>query len=377
MSTAAPIIVPVVLGTRSYEVLIGPGLLARTATLIEAHWPTARVAIVTDETVARHHLAALQASLGVRCLGVITVPAGEQTKNFSTLAHVAERLLETGLERGDLVLALGGGVIGDLAGFAAAIVRRGVRFVQVPTTLLAQVDSSVGGKTGINTAQGKNLAGAFHQPVLVLADTDALSTLPPRQMRAGYAEVVKYGLLGDRAFYERLEARAERLFGNDLAELVHAIETSVRMKAGIVARDETETGERMLLNLGHTFGHALEAWAGYSDRLLHGEAVAIGMAQAFRYSEAQDLTPIGSSARVEAHLRAVGLPTRIADIPGTDSTGSGPPTVDALMALMAQDKKVQRGKLTFILVRDIGEAFVARDVPHDAVAAFMAKEIAL
>jgi 3-dehydroquinate synthase len=370
LTIAAPISVPVSLGARSYEVLIGPGVLGRAASLIEAQWPNARIAIVTDETVARHHLAALQTSLGARCLGVVTVPAGEQTKNFATLAHVAERLLETGLERGDLVLALGGGVIGDLAGFAASIVRRGVRFVQVPTTLLAQVDSSVGGKTGINTAQGKNLAGAFHQPVLVLADTDALSTLPVRQMRAGYAEVVKYGLLGDRAFYERLEARAERLFGNDLAELTHAIETSVRMKAGIVARDETETGERKLLNLGHTFGHALEAWAGYSDRLLHGEAVAIGMAQAFRYSEAQGLAPAGTAARVEAHLRAVGLPSRVSDIPGSDK-----PSVDALMTLMAQDKKVHRGKLTFILVRDIGAAFVARDVAHEAVRSFMATEI--
>ena len=366
----APITVPVALGERSYPVLIGPGLLLRAATLISDRWPAARIAIVTDETVARHHLATVQSALGARCLGVITVPAGEATKNGATLLHVAERLLETGLERGDLVLALGGGVIGDLAGFAAAIIRRGVRFVQIPTTLLAQVDSSVGGKTGINTPQGKNLLGAFHQPVLVLADTDVLSTLPARQMRAGYAEVVKYGLLGDRAFYERLEVRAEKLFGNDLSELTHAIETSVRMKAGIVARDETETGERMLLNLGHTFGHALEAWAGYSDRLLHGEAVAIGMAQAFRYSEDEGLAPKGTAARVEKHLRSVGLPSRVADIPGTDR-----PTVDALMALMLQDKKVQRGQLTFILVRGIGDAFVARDVAAEKIAAFLASEM--
>ncbi len=372
MTAADAIAVPVVLGTRSYDVLIGPGLLARIASLTSAAFPDARIAIVTDENVARHHLAPLQASIGARCLGVVIVPAGEATKNFTTLAHVAERVLETGLERGDLVLALGGGVIGDLAGFTAAIVRRGVRFVQVPTTLLAQVDSSVGGKTGINTGQGKNLAGAFHQPVLVFADTDVLSTLPLRQMRAGYAEVVKYGLLGDLGFYERLEARAHLLFGNDLAELVHAIETSVRTKAGVVARDETETGERMLLNLGHTFGHALEAWAGYSDRLLHGEAVAIGMMQAFRYSEALLLAPVGTAARVEKHLRSVGLPTRVSDISGADK-----PTVDALMTRMAQDKKVKRGQLTFILVRGIGEAFVARDVDAKSIAAFLSREIDL
>ena len=364
------IAVPVSLGARSYEVLIGPGLLAEVPALIAARFATSRVAIVTDETVARHHLAGLQAGFGTRCLGVVVVPAGEATKNFTTLAHVAERLLERGLERGDLVIALGGGVIGDLAGFAAAIIRRGVRFVQVPTTLLAQVDSSVGGKTGINTAQGKNLAGAFHQPVLVIADTDVLSTLPARQMRAGYAEVVKYGLLGDMRFFERLETRAPRLFGNDLAELTHAIETSVRAKAGVVARDETETGERMLLNLGHTFGHALEAWAGFSDRLLHGEAVAIGMAQAFRFSEQQGLAPAGVAPRVEAHLRAVGLPTRVSDIPGSER-----PTVDALMTLMAQDKKVQAGRLTFILVRAIGSAFVARDVDAGAVRAFLTREL--
>ena len=364
--------VPVSLGARSYDVLIGPGLIGQAAALMAERFPTSRVAIVTDETVARHHLAPLQAGFGPRCLGVVIVPAGEATKNFATLAHVAEKLLESGLERGDLVVALGGGVIGDLAGFAAAIIRRGVRFVQMPTTLLAQVDSSVGGKTGINTTQGKNLAGAFHQPVLVLADTDVLSTLPPRQLRAGYAEAVKYGLLGDRTFYERLEARAVRLFGNDRAELTHAIETSVRGKAGVVARDERETGERMLLNFGHTFGHALEAWAGYSDRLLHGEAVAIGIAQAFRYSEQQGLAPHGVAARVEAHLKAVGLPTRVSDI-----AGSARPTVDALMALMAQDKKVQAGKLTFILVNDIGRAFVERDVQAETVRAFLEREVVM
>jgi 3-dehydroquinate synthase len=261
-------------------------------------------------------------------------------------------------------------VIGDLAGFAAAIIRRGVAFVQIPTTLLAQVDSSVGGKTGINSAHGKNLLGAFHQPSLVLADTDVLTTLPARELRAGYAEVVKYGLLGDAGFFNRLEARAPQLFGNDRTELTHAIEVSVRMKAGIVARDETETGERMLLNLGHTFGHALEAWAGYSSRLLHGEAVAIGMAQAFRFSEAAHLCAAGTASRVERHLRQVGLPTRIADIPGPDR-----PDVQTLIRLMRQDKKVQRGTMTFILVRAIGEAFISRDVGEADLHRFLSEEL--
>ncbi len=370
MIDVAPTIVPVSLGARSYDVVIGRGLVESAAGEIRNRWPSARVAIVTDETVARHHLVALQASFGARCLGVVTVPPGEQSKSFASVAHVTGALLETGLDRADLVLALGGGVIGDLAGFAASILRRGVRFVQIPTTLLAQVDSSVGGKTGINTPQGKNLAGAFHQPVLVFADTDVLSTLPARQMRAGYAEVVKYGLLGDRAFYEFLEQRAERLLAHDPNDLAHAIRTCVRMKAGIVARDETETGERMLLNLGHTFGHALEAWAGYSERLLHGEAVAIGMAQAFRFSVVQGHISAQASARVEQHLRGHGLPTRISDIPGAET-----PTVEALMTLMAQDKKAQRGRLTLILVREIGQAFVARDVAPEAIAAFLSGEV--
>jgi 3-dehydroquinate synthase len=339
--------------------------------MLAERFPGARVAIVTDATVATYHLKALVESFGAACLGTVILPAGEATKSFAMLAHLTEKLLETGLERGDLVVALGGGVIGDLTGFSASILRRGVRFVQIPTTLLAQVDSSVGGKTGINTPQGKNLAGAFHQPSLVLADTDLLSTLPLRQLRAGYAEVIKYGLLGDARFFSRLEARWQGLFGNDLAELTNAIETSVRAKAAIVARDETETGERMLLNLGHTFGHALEAWAGYSDRLLHGEAVAIGMAQAFRFSATRGLVSTAVAARVETHLRAVGLPTRVADIPGPDA-----PEVATLVRLMGQDKKVQRGQMTFILVHGIGAAFVSRDVGADELCAFLATELA-
>jgi 3-dehydroquinate synthase len=368
----APQTVPVSLGERSYDVLIGSGLINRAGGLIASRFPAARFAIVTDANVAMHHLAPLEASLTVRSLGAVVLTPGEKTKSFSELASLCEKLLELGVERGDVIVALGGGVIGDLAGFAASVLRRGVRFVQIPTSLLAQVDSSVGGKTGINTPQGKNLIGAFHQPALVLADTDALSTLPVRQLRAGYAEVVKYGLLGDAVFFDHLDANWQELFGNHTVALAAAIETSVRAKAAIVARDETETGDRMLLNLGHTFGHALEAWAGFSDRLLHGEAVAIGMAQAFRYSEQAGLCPPGTAARVARHLSAVGLPTRIRDIPGPDG-----PDVETLLRLMGQDKKVQRGKLTFILVRGIGDAFVARDVPADDMRAFLARDLAL
>jgi 3-dehydroquinate synthase len=364
--------IPVVLGDRSYEVLVGSGLLARSGALITDVFGRARVAVVTDENVASHHLATVIESLGDRCRGSIVLPPGEQTKSFARLGELCDRLLALGVERGDVIVALGGGVIGDLTGFAAAILRRGVRFVQIPTSLLAQVDSSVGGKTGINTAQGKNLVGAFHQPALVLADIDTLATLPARQMRAGYAEVVKYGLLGDLAFFERLEQGWRPLFGNDFRAIAEAVETSVAAKAAIVARDETEQGDRMLLNLGHTFGHALEAWAGYSNRLLHGEAVAIGMAQAFRFSEAHGLCTPGTAERVSRHLADVGLPTVIADISGADR-----PTVDTLLTLMAQDKKVRDGQMTFILVRGIGQSFVSRDVTPDAVRVFLQRELTL
>lgn len=370
-TTRASRTVHVPLGDRAYDVLIGPDLLAEAGRLIAGRLGKARCGIVTDENVAKHHLAALEASLRAegRHKGSIVLPAGEPTKSFRELGPLCERLLELGLERGDLVVAFGGGVIGDLAGFAAGILRRGVRFVQIPTTLLAQVDSSVGGKTGINTPQGKNLIGVFHQPSLVIADTDVLKTLPPREMRAGYAEVVKYGLLGDANFFRWLEADHDGVFGFDLETLVTAIETSVKAKAAIVARDEHETGDRALLNLGHTFGHALEAWTGYSDRLLHGEGVAIGMCLAFRFSERLGLCPEGTAARVAAHIAAVGLPTKIADIPGG--------TADAaeLVRLMGQDKKVKDGRLTFILVRDIGQAFVSRDVDEATVRGFLASEI--
>jgi len=362
------------LGTRAYDVLVGPDLVVRAGDLIVQRFGAARAAIVTDENVAAHHLPALEAALtGVgRHAGTIVMPPGESTKSFAELARLSEALLDLKLERGDVIVALGGGVIGDLAGFAAAILRRGIRFVQIPTSLLAQVDSSVGGKTGINTPQGKNLVGAFHQPSLVLADTKALSTLPAREMRAGYAEVAKYGLLGDAPFFAWLEQHWQSVFGNDPTILTEAIEISIAAKARIVERDETETGDRMLLNLGHTFGHALEAWAGYSSRLLHGEAIAIGMTQAARFSEERGLCAAGTAARIECHLRTVCLPTRVAHIPGSDR-----PEPRALFALMQQDKKVQSGRLTLILLRAIGEAFVTREVDAADIAAFLEREVAL
>jgi shikimate kinase/3-dehydroquinate synthase len=372
-SPGEPAVVRVGLGDRSYDVLIGTGLIERAPELIGARLGAARCAIVTDANVARHHLAGLEAGLGAlgRHAGTEVLAPGEGTKSFPALARLCERLLEMGLERGGLVIALGGGVVGDLAGLAASLVRRGVRFVQVPTTLLAQVDSSVGGKTGINTAQGKNLVGTFHQPSLVLADIGLLATLPERQFRAGYVEAAKYGLLGDAAFFAWLERNWQAVHAQETEALAHAVATSVLGKAEIVARDETETGDRMLLNLGHTFGHALEAWAGYSDRLLHGEAVAIGICLAFELSNELGLVDAPSVARVTAHLAAAGLPTRIADIPG----GPGPDAA-TLMTIMGQDKKVRDGKLTFILVRSIGAAFVSRDVSVSTVQDFLARRIA-
>jgi 3-dehydroquinate synthase len=372
-SAGLPATVRVNLGERSYNVLIGTGLLAGAAELIHASLGAARCAIVTDENVAKHHLGTLEKALAAlgRHAGTAVLPPGEATKSFASLARVCERLLEMGLERGGLVVALGGGVIGDLAGLAASLVRRGVRFVQVPTTLLAQVDSSVGGKTGINTPQGKNLVGTFHQPSLVLADIGLLATLPAREYRAGYAEAAKYGLLADAAFFAWLEQNARAVAAHETDALAHVVATSVAGKAAIVARDETETGDRMLLNLGHTFGHALEAWAGYSERLLHGEAVAIGICLAFELSRELGLVDAASVARVTAHLAAAGLPTRITDIPAPGPDAAG------LMAIMGQDKKVRDGRLTLILVRGIGVAFVSRDVEAARVQDFLARRIAV
>jgi 3-dehydroquinate synthase len=366
-----PIIVNVPLGARGYDIAIGRDLIAELGTRIAALRPGAAAAIVSDETVAGRYLAQAEAALnsaGVRASPVV-VPAGEASKSWRVLEGVCEQLLAARIERGDLVVALGGGVVGDLAGFAAAIVRRGLSVVQVPTTLLAQVDSSVGGKTGINSAHGKNQIGAFHQPILVIADTALLDTLPARVFRAGYAEVVKYGLIGDAGFFAWLEANWRDVLGGGPAR-EHAIATSCRAKAITVANDERETGERALLNLGHTFGHALEAAAGLSDRLLHGEAVSIGMALAFAFSARRGLVAPAEAARVERHLAAAGLPTRPSDIAGEW------PGADALMALMAQDKKARRGKLTLILARGIGASFVAPDADPAEVRAFLAEKLA-
>jgi 3-dehydroquinate synthase len=366
-----PTVVRVALAERSYDIAIGRGLIAWLGTRVAALRPGAAAAIVTDETVARHHLAAAEAALdaaNVRTARVV-VPPGETAKGWPTLERVCDALLAARIERRDLVIALGGGVVGDLAGFAAAITRRGLDVVQVPTTLLAQVDSSVGGKTGINAVHGKNLVGAFHQPVLVIADTGLLDTLPPREFRAGYAEVAKYGLINDAAFFAWLEANWRDVFAGGPAR-DHAIATSCRHKAAIVARDERETGERALLNLGHTFGHAFEAAAGFSDTLLHGEAVALGMAFAFAFAARLGLTAPAEADRVTAHLKAVGLPTGVADIRGAR------PGLDRLMELMAQDKKVQRGRLTFILAHGIGRSFIAPDIDASEVLAFLTEKLA-
>jgi 3-dehydroquinate synthase len=365
-----PMVVDVALAGRAYDIVIGRGALASLGSRVAALRPGARVAIVTDAVVARLHLDAAEQSLAQAGIAAsrVVVPAGEGSKSYPVFERVCEDLIAARIERGDLVLALGGGVIGDLAGFASSAVRRGVDYVQVPTTLLAQVDSSVGGKTGINSSHGKNLVGAFHQPILVVADTALLDTLPPRIMRAGYAEVAKYGLIGDADFFAWLEANWTDIFAGTAAR-EHAIAVSCRMKAQIVARDERETGDRALLNLGHTFGHALEAAAGFSDKLYHGEAIAIGMALAFAASAQRGLCSPADAQRVVAHLAAVGLPTRIADIPGEK------PDADRLIALIGQDKKVKRGRLTFILARGIGKSFIAPDIDVADVRAFLGSQL--
>jgi 3-dehydroquinate synthase len=363
--------VRVELGERSYDIAIGRGLLASLGARIAALRPGAKAAVISDETVAAHYLSPVLAALSNANIAAspIVVPPGEASKCFAALEQVCDALLAAKIERNDVVIALGGGVVGDLAGFAAAVIRRGIDYVQVPTSLLAQVDSSVGGKTAIDSRHGKNLIGAFYQPITVVADTALLDTLSVREFRAGYAEVAKYGLLGDAGFFTWLEANWKDVFAGAPAR-EHAIATSCRMKAEIVGRDERESGERALLNLGHTFGHAFEAGAGFSDRLLHGEAIAIGMSLAFAFSARLRLMAPAEADRARDHLAKVGLPTRTSDVPG------GVPDLDTLMDLIAQDKKVKRGKLTFILTRAIGRAFVAHDIDAAEVRAFLAEQVA-
>jgi shikimate kinase/3-dehydroquinate synthase len=363
--------VNVKLGARAYDILIGPDLVAHAGEKLAQLAPGAGAFIVTDTHVRDRWLAPLQASFdaaGVRHDHLV-LPAGEATKDYAHFQKLCEAALAARMERGDLLVALGGGVIGDLTGFAASSLRRGMGFVQIPTTLLSQVDSSVGGKTGINSSQGKNLVGAFHQPSLVLADTLTLATLPPREFAAGYAEVVKYGLIDRPDFFAWLEIHWPAVFGRG-PELDHAIAVSCESKAAVVARDETEQGDRALLNLGHTFGHALEKLVGYDGaRLVHGEGVAIGMACAFRFSAARGLCPALAAARVESHLRAVGLKTRIFEIPGWSASA------DDIVAAMGQDKKVKRGALTFILAHDIGKSFIAKNIEPEAVRAFLIDDL--
>jgi len=367
--------VEVALGERTYGIIIGRDALKTLGMRIAALRPGVRTAIVTDRNVANLWLEKTQASLeeaGIATTKII-VEQGEASKSYACLQQVCEALLAAGIERNDLVIAVGGGVVGDLAGFAASILRRGVDFVQVPTSLLAQVDSSVGGKTGINSPRGKNLVGSFHQPVLVVADTAVLDTLAPRQFRAGYAEVVKYGVLGDEAFFGWLETNHAEVFRGGAAR-EHAIATSCRAKAAIVARDERESGERALLNLGHTFGHALEAATGFSDRLFHGEGVALGMVLAAEFSAELGMISASDAVRIERHLAAVGLPTHLEDIAGFAQEGLA--DAEALMALMAQDKKVKRGRLTFILLQAIGRAVIANDVEPALVRDFLQRKLA-
>ena len=367
--------ISVALGERAYDISIGRDLLASLGARVASLRPGVRTAIITDRTVAEHWLKATEASL--HAAGIATSPIivdeGEGSKTYAGLEQVCEALIAAKIERNDLIVALGGGVVGDLAGFAAAILRRGVDFVQVPTSLLAQVDSSVGGKTAINSPQGKNLLGAFHQPVLVIADTTVLDTLSPRQFRAGYAEVVKYGVLGDEAFFAWLEHNHAEVFKGGSAR-EHAIATSCCAKAAIVARDEREVGERALLNLGHTFGHALEAVTGFSDRLFHGEGVALGMALAAEFSASLGMIPQADADRLVRHLADVGLPAHLHDVAGFAQEGLA--DADALMALMAQDKKVRRGRLTFILLEAVGRAVIAKDVEPAAVRGFLEAKLA-
>ena len=361
------------LGQRSYDILVGSGLLARAGQLAAPLLATRRVVVVTDTTVARLHGPTLEKSLSDAGIvhHQIAVPPGETSKSMAAFAALLDQILGMRLDRGVSVMALGGGVIGDLAGFAAAVTLRGLSFIQIPTTLLAQVDSSVGGKTGINSPHGKNLIGAFYQPKLVLADLDTLATLPDRQRRSGYAEVVKYGLIDDPAFFDWLERTGRDLLAGDRSAMERAVATSCRAKARIVAADEQEAGLRALLNLGHTFAHALETETGYGDRLLHGEAVAIGMVLAHRLSERLGLCAPEAGDRLVRHLNDLGLPADVGAI-----AGLGAENVESLLGHMAKDKKVRDGRLTFVLTRGIGQAFVAHDVPVDPVRAVLTEAFA-
>lgn len=363
--------VNVTLGKRSYDILIGSGLVASAGKEIARRFPGKRMAVVTDENVAALHLGMLTLSLrdaGIDMVPIIVKP-GEKSKCFETLQRVTDEILDNRLERGDFVIAFGGGVVGDLAGFAAGIVRRGMNFIQIPTSLLAQVDSSVGGKTGIDTRQGKNLIGVFYQPKLVIADTTVLDTLSEREFRAGYAEVAKYGLINQPDFFSWLETNWKKIFLGESAR-AEAIARSCRSKADVVARDEHEAGERALLNLGHTFGHALETVTNYdSERLVHGEGVSIGMVLAHEFSSYMGICSADVATRVESHLSTVGLPTALQDVPG------GVPNAETLMKIIAQDKKVTRGNLTFILTHGLGEAFIAKNVPPEKVLAFLKQKL--
>lgn len=369
-SPHSPTTVQVDLGDRSYPIFIGPNLIPQAGTMIAKVIQKPRVFIVTDEIVRAHYLSPLQDSCAAAGLQTdsLTLPPGESSKTFAQLEHVVETMLAAKVERSTTVVALGGGVIGDLTGFAAAITLRGMDFVQVPTTLLAQVDSSVGGKTGINTAQGKNLAGRFHQPKAVLADTTVISTLPERERLAGYAEICKYGLLGDPVFWAWLEANGQRVLANDSDALAYAVEESCKAKARVVIEDERESGVRALLNLGHTFAHAFEAELGYTGKLLHGEAVGLGMVLAFDLSARLGLCPQEDAARVRAHLGSVGLPVTAHDLGDLDA--------DVLLGHMAQDKKVKDGAITFVMVRGIGKAFLTQDVPLEEVTSVLQAALA-
>jgi len=375
--TTVPVSLPPNSKDRSYPIHIGPNLIAQTGELIAPILRQPRVHIVTDANVAKHYLADLESSLdkaGIAYASTI-IPPGEQHKNFAQMGHILDELLDARIERKTTLIALGGGVVGDMTGFAAAIVLRGVDFIQIPTTLLSQVDSSVGGKTGIDTKQGKNLIGSFHQPRMVIADTNTLDTLPLRELKAGYAEVAKYGLIDRPEFWNWLQDNGLAVIGGNnfapeavIAARMHAISESCKAKADIVARDETESDVRALLNLGHTFGHAFEVLCGYGETLVHGEAVSIGMILAFQVSEAMGLCPKGVAQCIQDHLKHVGLKTSPLEIDKVFS-------VNDLWNAMQGDKKVSDGKITFVLAKGIGQSFLTKDVSPDQVCATLASSI--